>query len=63
MEIDCRDIFDHTHNLPGTPPDYRKGFVVILSKVELDVVSVYSASGLFGQVKTMDVEREWGKKV
>lgn len=54
LEIDCRDIFKHTQGL--TAATLRTGFVVILSEVELDVVAVYTASGLFGRVKTIDVE-------
>ncbi|MFW9817812.1 MAG: hypothetical protein ACFFEW_17995 [Candidatus Thorarchaeota archaeon] len=55
LEIDCRDIFDHTANISSAA--FRKGFVIIQSEVELDVVAVYTAAGLFGRVKTMHLER------
>lgn len=55
LEIDCRDIFDHTSNLVSTP--FRKGFAVIRCEFELDVVAVYSVEGLFGRVKSLHVER------
>src|SRR5215813_1662348 len=45
LEIDCPDI----HRLAGTK-DFLKGFVVIESEVELDVVAVYTAAGREGQV-------------
>ncbi len=52
FEIDNRDIFEHT----DTRADFLKGFVVIKSKVELDVVAVYTAAGATGQVETLHVE-------
>ena len=56
LEIDCRDIFDHTNAITGAP--FRTGFVVIRSdEFELDVVAVYTVEGLFGRVKSLDVER------
>lgn len=53
LEIDCDDIYKHMH-MNAT---FLKGFVVIESKTELDVVAVYTAAGANGQVETMDVER------
>lgn len=53
LEIDCRDIFEHAE----TKADFLKGFVVIESDVELDVVTVYTASGKDGQVETLHTER------
>lgn len=58
MEIDCRDIFEHTANISNA--SFRKGFVIIQSEVELDVVAVYTAEGLYwwgGGVKTIHLER------
>jgi len=46
LEIDCPDILKHA----GTDADFLKGFVVIESDVELDVVAVYTASGSNGQI-------------
>lgn len=53
LEIDCPDIF----RLAGTDAPFLKGFVVIESNVELDVVAVYTAAGATGQVETMHTER------
>ena len=44
LEIDCPQI------LPEAQGAFRKGFVVIESDVELDVVAVYTVSGRGGQV-------------
>jgi hypothetical protein len=52
LEIDCADI----HKLAGTN-DFLKGFVVIESEIELDVVTVYTAAGSEGQVETLHTER------
>lgn len=52
LEIDCPDI----HKLAGTK-DFLKGFVVIESEVELDVVAVYTAAGRDEQVETLHTER------
>jgi hypothetical protein len=46
LEIDCEDIREHL-----------KGFVVIESDIDLDVVGVYTAAGDDGQVRALDVER------
>jgi zinc metalloprotease ZmpB len=53
LEIDCADIY-HRVGLPEGC--FLKGFVVIHSLVELDVVAVYSAAGADGHVATLDVE-------
>ena len=53
LEIDCQDIFKHA----DTNEKFLKGFVVILSPVELDVVAVYTAAGKDKQVETMHTER------
>ena len=52
LELDCRQIFD----LAGTEREFLKGFVVIESQSELDVVTVYTAAGQH-QVSTMHTER------
>jgi hypothetical protein len=53
LEIDCPDI----HKLAERAADFMKGFVVIESETELDVVAVYTAAGGEGQVETLHVER------
>ena len=53
LEIDCPDIFRH---MEARVP-FLKGFVVIESDVELDVVAVYTAAGEKGFVETIDIER------
>ena len=51
FEIDCPDILSHLD-----ASRFAKGFAVIESDHELDVVAVYTASGRSGTVETMDVE-------
>ena len=53
LEIDCPDIF----KLAQTDAGFLKGFVVIESEVELDVVAVYTAAGRDEQVETLHTER------
>jgi CARDB len=53
LEIDRKDIFEHSH----PPFEFIKGFVVIESDVELDVVAVYTAAGHDQQVQTIHTER------
>jgi Concanavalin A-like lectin/glucanases superfamily len=53
LEIDCHDI----HKLAEYRADFVKGFVVIESETELDVVAVYTAAGGEGQVETIHTER------
>jgi len=50
LEIDCPDILEHAR-----AHGFLKGFVVIESFFELDVVAVYSAG--HPKVETLDVER------
>ena len=52
LEIDCQDIFEHTQS---TAP-FLKGFAVIESDVELDVVVVYTAAGATEQIETLHIE-------
>jgi hypothetical protein len=55
LEIDCPDI---TRRSPGVEFKPLKGFVVILSPCELDVVAVYTAQAKRGApVQTMHTER------
>ena len=53
LEIDCPDIFKYAK----TEADFLKGFVVIETDVELDVVAVYTAAGRDGEVATLHTER------
>lgn len=53
LEIDCPDIFQHA----PVRAEFLKGFVVIESDDELDVVAVYTAGGRDQQVQTMHIER------
>jgi hypothetical protein len=52
LEIDRRDIFRHVGS-----DQFLKGFVVIESPMELDVVAVYTAAGREGSVETLHIER------
>lgn len=52
LEIDRDDIVEYA-KVRG----FIKGFVVIESVVELDVVAVYTAAGSDGRVETIEVER------
>jgi hypothetical protein len=53
FEIDCPDILRHA----ATRGDFLKGFVVIETDVELDVVAVYTAAGASRQIETLELER------
>ena len=53
LEIDCPDIFKYAE----TDANFLKGFVVIETDVELDVVAVYTAAGRDEQVATLHTER------
>ena len=53
FEIDCPDIFQRAESKDG----FVKGFVVIESDLELDVVAVYTAAGATSRVETMELER------
>jgi hypothetical protein len=52
FEIDCLDIFQ----LTSSTASFIKGFAVIETPQELDIVAVYTAAGRSGGVETMDVE-------
>jgi hypothetical protein len=52
FEIDCPDIARLAQM-----SSFLKGFVVLESEAELDVVAVYSAAGATTQVETMEIER------
>ena len=53
LEIDCPDI----HKLAKTREKFLKGFLVLESESELDVVAVYTAAGADGEVETIHTER------
>ena len=53
FEIDCKDIRRHAE----IDAEFLKGFVVIVSPVELDVVAVYTAAGSDKRVETFHTER------
>lgn len=59
FEVDCVDIWKHLH----MQETFVKGFAVIESKVELDIVAVYTAAGANGLVQTMDVEEVQPRRV
>jgi hypothetical protein len=50
--VECREIMERTHSTT-----FVEGFMVIESRVELDVVAVYTTAGSTGQVQTMEIER------
>ena len=52
LEIDCPDIMER-----GQIGGFGKGFVVIESDIDLDVVAVYTAAGGDGQVVSIHMER------
>lgn len=53
FEIDRENIWEHTGSGSG---DFLKGFVVIYSELELDVVAVYSVIGQEGDI-ALHIER------
>ena len=56
LEIDCLDIFKRTADISNV--DFRKGFAIIESAVEIDVVSVYTAANFVTEeIVTQDIER------
>jgi len=59
LEIDREDIFQHSESTE----EFLKGFVVIQSDVELDVVAVYTAAGGDGTIQTMHAERVSPRRV
>lgn len=50
--VECGEIMERTRS-----SGFVEGFMVIESKVELDVVAVYTTAGSTGQVQTMELER------
>ncbi|HYV25688.1 MAG TPA: hypothetical protein VE969_10680 [Pyrinomonadaceae bacterium] len=58
MGIDCPDIYKHTRTKDGT---FIEGYAVLLSPVELDVVSVFTAGE--DHVETLNTERVPFRKV
>jgi hypothetical protein len=59
FEIDCPDILQHTN----CAARFLKGFAVIISPVELDVVAVYTAEGRDKRVETLHMERVRPRKM
>ena len=59
LEIDCPDLFNREIFKFPEPirRGFLKGFVVIESEVELDVVAVYTAAGSEKMVETLHTER------
>ena len=53
FEIDCPDIQERSR----PTGNFLKGFAVIESPLELDIVAVYTAAGASQQVETIDIER------
>lgn len=56
LEIDRKDIFEHAEDIINQEVKFLKGFVIIDSPIELDVVAVYTAIGK-GDSLTMHMER------
>ena len=65
LEIDCPDIFSpNIFQFPTRKrPRFMKGFVVIESAVELDVVAVYTAANTKKQVESLHTERVPARQV
>ena len=57
FEIDCPDILRKAEQR-----GFLKGFAVIESDLELDIVAVYTAAGTTGAVETMDIEHVKGRR-
>jgi hypothetical protein len=59
LEIDCQDILKYARDelKYARDEDFFKGFVVIETSFELDVVAVYTAAGSTRQVETLFIER------
>lgn len=53
-EIDCPDIWRRVHSNNN---QWAKGFVVIATDDELDVVGVYTATGRDGRTVSLELER------
>lgn len=58
IEIDCAEILSMAKK-----EGFLKGFVVLESKSELDVVGVYTAAGSTRQIETMEIERVPVRKI
>ncbi len=58
LEIDTEDILRHI----GSNEPFVKGFAIVESDVELDIVAVYTASGRDGQVVSFHSERVHPRK-
>lgn len=61
FEIDCEEIAEKfqtpaTTSAPGPSPVFLKGFLQIMSPVELDITAVYTARPLDAGVSTMHVD-------
>jgi hypothetical protein len=65
LEIDCQDIFNQEifEFDPPLQTGFVKGFVVVESRTELDVVAVYTAAGFETQVETLHTERVPARRV
>lgn len=61
-EIDCAHVIALA-NMVAPKTSFVKGFVVIQSRSELDVVAVYTASGPTARVQTMTLERVAARRV
>lgn len=58
LEIDCPDVFNpEIFKIGEINADFLKGFIVIESESELDVVAVYTAANSDEQVATLHIER------
>jgi hypothetical protein len=59
LELDCQEIVGRASKVcPNEPAGFCKGFVVIESRAELDVVAVYTAADLnTAQVTTLHTDR------
>ena len=58
LEIDRDDMFQHIGEA-----GFVKGFVIVESNVDLDVVVVYTAAGSDGRVETIEIERVGARRV
>jgi len=55
LEVDCSEIFRNVYEQTKVKYAFLKGFLVIESLNELDVVAVYTAGGCLRKVSAMDV--------
>jgi hypothetical protein len=53
LEVDCPDI----RRLAPTKDKFLKGFLVLESARELDVVAVYTVAAADGEFRTLEIER------